>query len=116
MLGSVWMWSFTATFIFINNSAMSRQRGTRLSRLVRAAPHARATATANGIGQSLVSIGRIIGPLVGGSMFAATASSALPWPLDYHFAFHAAGVMYVVIVGMSFALDDSIEKKNPRTE
>jgi hypothetical protein len=42
-----------AVFIFVNNSCLSSQR-----------------ASANGIAQSLVSIGRIIGPLVGGMAFA----------------------------------------------
>lgn len=130
------MMSFTVSFVFINNSSTSRQRGSFDAHGAFAATRALtrvAPATANGIAQSFVSIGRIVGPIVGGMVsaplratardapdaeptnetqgFAATASGSLPWPLDYKCFFHIAGFLYVAVVVLSYALDDAIESK-----
>lgn len=93
-VSSVWMFSFTSIFALINNGCRRRERG-----------------AANGIGQTLVSVGRSVGPLFGGIIFAWSASTGQSFPLDYHFTFFLLGVMFALTAAFSLVLPKSIDKR-----
>lgn len=93
-ISSVWMMSFTSTFGFVNNSVLSRHRG-----------------SANGLSQTMVAIGRIIGPILGGNLFAWSASTKRSWPFDYHFVFHVVGLIFLSTAALAFLLPRSIDRK-----
>ncbi|XP_066285071.1 uncharacterized protein [Branchiostoma lanceolatum] len=89
--------SFTAIMVMVGNSAMPYFRG-----------------TVNGISQSLVALARLLGPIVGGNLFAWTTENGLPWPLNFHLAFYLAALVNVIILCLTLTLPDSINK--PRME
>jgi hypothetical protein len=93
-ISSVWMMAFTATFGLVNNSTLARDRG-----------------SANGLSQTMVAVGRIIGPVMGGNLFAWSASGARAWPLDFHFVFHFVGLIFLASAALGFALPRSIDHK-----
>jgi MFS family permease len=94
MVSAVWMFAFTATFGLINNSTLAKNRG-----------------TANGLSQSMVAIGRIVGPIFGGNTFAWSASGGHSWPFDFHFVFHLIGITMWFTAGLAFILPKSIDRK-----
>jgi MFS family permease len=94
MVSAVWMFAFTATFGLINNSTLAKNRG-----------------TANGLSQSMVAIGRIVGPIFGGNTFAWSASGGHSWPFDFHFVFHLIGITMWITAGLAFILPKSIDRK-----
>lgn len=81
--------------------------------------------------QSAVAIARIVGPISAGaracarawralltrasagSLFAWSASSTQRWPLDYHFVFHVAAVVYLGALLTSFLFGGDVSKKKP---
>jgi MFS family permease len=93
-VSSVWMFSFTSIFALINNGCRRRERG-----------------AANGIGQTLVSVGRSVGPLFGGIIFAWSASTGHAFPFDYHFSFFLLGVLFALTAALSLVLPKSIDKR-----
>ncbi|XP_078676973.1 uncharacterized protein LOC144913820 isoform X1 [Branchiostoma floridae x Branchiostoma belcheri] len=88
---------FTAIMVMVGNSAMPYFRG-----------------TVNGISQSLVALARLLGPIVGGNLFAWTTDNGLPWPLNFHLAFYLAALINILILCLTLLLPNSINK--PRTE
>jgi MFS family permease len=93
-VSSVWMFSFTSIFALINNGCRRRERG-----------------AANGIGQTLVSVGRSVGPLFGGIIFAWSASSDNAFPFDYHFTFFLLGILFALTAALSLVLPKTIDKR-----
>eukprot|EP00058_Branchiostoma_floridae_P009004 XP_002594492.1 hypothetical protein BRAFLDRAFT_124963 [Branchiostoma floridae] len=89
--------SFTAIMVMVGNSAMPYFRG-----------------TVNGISQSFVALARLLGPIVGGNLFAWTTENGLPWPLNFHLVFYLAVLIDVIILCLTLLLPDSINK--PRVE
>jgi MFS family permease len=95
-ISTVWMFSFTSVFALINNGCRRRER-----------------AALNGIGQSAVAVGRTLGPLAGGVIFAWSASGAHSFPFGYHFTFFLVGILFVVAGGLAFLLPPSINVRMP---
>ncbi|XP_078597830.1 uncharacterized protein LOC144873911 [Branchiostoma floridae x Branchiostoma japonicum] len=89
--------SFTAVNVMVGNSALPDFRG-----------------TVNGISQSLVAFARLLGPLIGGNLYAWTSGNGLSWPLNFHLAFYLAVLIDVIILCLTLILPDSINK--PRVE
>jgi MFS family permease len=85
---------FTSVMIMIGNSTVPESRG-----------------TVNGIGQSLVAVGRSVGPILASSVFAWSASNDLNWPVNYHMMFDIIAIICIGIVIVSLFLPKSIEKK-----
>ena len=83
----------TAVMVLINNSCYSCVRG-----------------TVNGIGQTLASTARVIGPFVGGVVFAWSESNGLPWPLDYHLVWNLQTLICAVVLYQSMLLPGSIDQ------
>lgn len=88
--------------------------------------------TVNGIGQTLGSLGRSVGPLIGTPLFAWSESNGTynismrciaivhiniltiighGWPLNYHFIYDVTALMVVIIILISFALPKASETK-----
>jgi MFS family permease len=88
---------FVSLFILIGNSSLPETRG-----------------SVNGISQSLVAIGRSVGPVLGSILFAWSESNGRGWPLDYHFVFNLCAVFGILLIFISFLLPKSIEKKRER--
>lgn len=86
--------AFTSTFVLINNSCRRVDRG-----------------TTNGIGQSYVSLGRTIGPAVGGAIFAWSASGHRPWPFDFHFAWYSISIVGCITWLVSRKLPTKVNQK-----
>ena len=84
---------FTSTFILLNNSAETRIKG-----------------SANGLAQSFASIAGIIGPIVGGTVFA-WSSAVGRWPVDFTLVWLLMAAVCAVGVGLAGTLPDSIDKK-----
>ena len=61
---------YAAVFLLINNAVEPMHSG-----------------TVNGVAQSFASVARAVGPLTGGLVFAITASSPWPFPLNWYFSF-----------------------------
>eukprot|EP00762_Andalucia_godoyi_P000614 ANDGO_05294.mRNA.1 Protein ZINC INDUCED FACILITATOR-LIKE 1 len=71
--------SFTSIFILINNTCLPEYTG-----------------EVNGIAQAAASFARSIGPLIGGSLFAWSINSGLPFPFDIHFPFFLISILIFV--------------------
>jgi hypothetical protein len=94
LLSGTWMMSFVSSFMITNNSCFANER-----------------ATLNGVGHAAVAVARIVGPLGGGFLFAWSVQDAdRPWPIDYHFVFHIAGLIYIVAVLMTLPLPKTIDQ------
>ena len=87
------MWTLTSVFVFINNSCYSHQRG-----------------TVNGIGQSLSSLGRMIGPVVFSFIFAWSENNQLQWPLNYYVSFYLIFFLSIANAQLSRYLPKSIQR------
>lgn len=85
--------AFTSNFILINNSVPSEKRGAM-----------------NGLGMTLGSLGKSIGPAVGSVIFAWTLTNGIGFPLDYHFIFYLGGLIAALVSLMTFWLPPSLEK------
>jgi MFS family permease len=94
LLSGTWMMSFVSSFMITNNSCFANER-----------------ATLNGVGHAAVAVARIVGPLGGGFLFAWSVQDAdRPWPIDYHFVFHIAGLIYICAVLLTLPLPKSIDQ------
>jgi hypothetical protein len=88
---------FTSVFVMINNSCKSDRR-----------------ATANGIGQTFVSIGRLVGPLAGANIFAwsTTKGAEIGYPLDYHLLWYLVSglclMQYAVCATLPLSIDRAL--------
>jgi hypothetical protein len=87
-------WVLVSVFVFINNSCYSTQR-----------------ATVNGIGQTFASLGRLLGPYFGASIFAWSENNGLKWPLNFHFCFYLLAVINIINYGISLQLPRSIQRR-----
>jgi MFS family permease len=70
------MTMFTCSFLLINNSCDGDKRG-----------------AANGLAMSVASVFKSVGPIVGGVIFAWSATNGLAFPLDHHFSFFLVAVL-----------------------
>lgn len=86
-------WCFICVFVFINNSCYSHQRG-----------------KVNGLGQSFASIGRIVGPICGTSIFAWTSHQSR-WPLNDIFVWYFVAFGAFCIWRLSTKLPKKIVKR-----
>lgn len=93
MKNALAMLTFTCTFMLINNSVPATDRG-----------------TVNGLGMTLGSIGKGIGPAIGAPLFAWSASNGLGYPFDYHLVFTLAALTCVLSAGIAFRLPFSLER------
>ena len=97
-LSNTLIFAFTSIIIMVNNSCAADIR----SRV-------------NGISQQLAAIVRFLGPMIG-IVFAASASSDLPFPLNYHLTFWLTSLLGVGAVIFSRRLPESIERQSVSTD
>lgn len=69
-------WVLVSVFVLINNSCYSYQR-----------------ATVNGLGQTFASLGRLMGPFSGATIFAWSENNGLGWPLNFYLAFYLMAII-----------------------
>jgi MFS family permease len=86
--------AFTSTFILISNSVASRYRG-----------------SINGVGQTLASLSRVIGPIFGGSLFSWSLENHIGFPFNYYFVFLLLGIFLTVLLFISFQVDQSMNER-----
>lgn len=96
------MWVLISVFVLINNSCYSHQR-----------------ATVNGIGQTFAALGRLVGPYLGGILFAWSETNGLGWPCNYALAFYLTGALSMFNANLSKFFPRSIHRRkrepvNPR--
>jgi MFS family permease len=94
ILTSVAGWCFICIFVFINNSCYSHQRG-----------------KVNGLGQSFASLGRLVGPICGSSMFAWTTTHNSHWPFNYAFTWYIIALSATFIWKLASRLPKKIAKR-----
>lgn len=83
---------FAAVNILVNNAAPPSQLG-----------------AVNGLSASVGAAARVMSPIILGALFAATSTSNLPFPLDFHFVFVLLFLLCLVItLGSHFLLNPSI--------
>lgn len=88
---------FTCIFVLVANSAFPADRG-----------------KVNGLGQSMSSLMRAVGPPIGTSAFAWTVStggSKYGWPLDMSLVWNALAVLTVGTLGLTYMLPPWIQRK-----
>lgn len=93
LLTSAAGWCFICVFVFINNSCYSHQRG-----------------KVNGLGQSCASLGRLVGPLCGSSLFAWTTHQSR-WPFNYGLTWYVIACGSICIWKLSSRLPKKIVKR-----
>ncbi|KAG2393750.1 hypothetical protein C9374_007281 [Naegleria lovaniensis] len=81
---------FSCSFVFTSNSVTNKSQG-----------------VLNGVAQSMISIARMVGPLLIGVSFAAIVSSGIGFPIDHRLVFYFIGGTSV----FSFALTFAMKKK-----
>jgi len=86
--------TFTSLFLLVNHSVDSDLIG-----------------TANGMGQSTVSLSRGIGPLVGGFILSWSLSNGLDFPFDHYFSFFICSFGLFCTTMISFILPKSIDSR-----
>eukprot|EP01133_Synstelium_polycarpum_P012364 gene12364-14504_t len=82
---------FIAVIVIVSNSALPKDM-----------------ALVNSISQSLVAIGRAIGPLLGTSILSLSLSHHLPYPLDRHLIFVILLIFTLTLFGLTFLLPKSL--------
>jgi MFS family permease len=82
---------FIIAFSFINNCAPIEQRG-----------------LVNGVAIAMASVAKGFGPAVGGSVYAWTMGNGLGYPFDVHGVWILMAVVYVVTLGISWRIPESI--------
>jgi len=86
---------FAAVNLLVNNAAGSSTVG-----------------AVNGLSASTAAIGRVLAPVVIGSIFAVTANSSAGFPFDYHFVFICLSFLTALVaIGSHFALPETINKR-----
>ena len=85
--------SFTCTFVLINNSVHRRNR-----------------ATVNGTAQALVALSRMVAPTLGGWAFAY-GEAHLAWPLNSHLVWYAVAAVGLFGVWVGRQLPESVERR-----
>jgi MFS family permease len=93
VLTSVAGWCFICIFVFINNSCYSHQRG-----------------KVNGLGQSCASLGRLVGPICGSSIFAWTTTHN-HWPFNYGFIWYTISLSAICLWKLASRLPKKIVKR-----
>lgn len=83
---------FTSISLITNNSVTPNKR-----------------AKLNSIGMFVGSIFKGVGPYVAATLFSATASSGLPFPLDYHFIFYLLAINFLISLYFSKKLPNWLE-------
>jgi len=91
--------AFTCFFIFISNSCETAVRG-----------------TVNGIGQTLVAVGRMLGPTIGSLVFAWSMNNGLTWPLDFHLTWYLLAIIGSLAFYMVYRLPLTIESAQQQSK
>eukprot|EP00937_MAST-01D_sp_MAST-1D-sp2_P006963 g6963.t1 len=91
--------SFTTVFVLINNAASRANRG-----------------AVNGVAQSLVALTRMVGPSLGGAIFAWSESNGLQWPLSYHFMWYICALAGLGACALSRVLPERVERKRAEVD
>jgi MFS family permease len=65
----------------------------------------------NGTGQTLGSLGRMLGPVYAGIIFSWSLENGLPFPVDYHFLFLLLGLTVFIIFLVSLLVPTSIDQR-----
>lgn len=99
MLGIVSQWCLISNFIFVNNSCWSHERG-----------------TVNGIAQSFSSLGRLIGPVTIGNIFAWSENNNLSWPMNYYFAWYLLAALISFCALICTQLSSAIDRRKRETK
>lgn len=86
--------SFTSMFLLVNHSADSDLVG-----------------TANGMAQSVASLARGLGPLIGGLILSWSLSNGLKFPFDHYFSFFVWALLHFSCTALSLALPKSIDSR-----
>lgn len=92
-------WSYVCVFVLVNNSCLAKER-----------------ATVNALGQSCASLARLVGPYLGGNIFALTASGEMHWPINYSLCFYLVAIASVYVYFHSKKLPESIVNKKVEVE
>ncbi|EFC37147.1 predicted protein [Naegleria gruberi] len=85
-------YSFLGTLLITNNSVTRKNSG-----------------KLNGTSQSLVSLSRMISPIVGGAIFASSTAVS-KFPIDHRTVFYVVGIISVIMFFLSLILKKSINK------
>ncbi|KAI8812838.1 major facilitator superfamily domain-containing protein [Cladochytrium replicatum] len=93
-------YSFTSTFILINNSA----------------PTPRLLGTINGFGQTGATLARTIGPTIGGSLWAWSLSAGLSFPFNYHLVYNLIAVVGMIMYLWSYLIPPDERSKSEEIE
>eukprot|EP00388_Colpodella_angusta_P015619 GDKJ01038725.1.p1 GENE.GDKJ01038725.1~~GDKJ01038725.1.p1 ORF type:complete len:125 (+),score=2.94 GDKJ01038725.1:30-377(+) len=89
---TVGVFSYTFVACFMNNTCRTNVRG-----------------VFDGIGGAFCNFARLCGPIGGGSIFAVTCYSDLPWPLNFHCVWIVCSLFSLLgwFIGL-FMVDDSV--------
>ena len=90
------MTAFTCVFVLISNASTVSNRG-----------------TVNGLGQSLASIGRTVGPVFGGNTIAWSMSQNGAYPINWMFTWHLVALLTFVLILEVRMLPESVNHVNP---
>eukprot|EP01006_Ploeotia_vitrea_P016733 TRINITY_DN47579_c0_g1_i1.p1 TRINITY_DN47579_c0_g1~~TRINITY_DN47579_c0_g1_i1.p1 ORF type:complete len:554 (-),score=235.31 TRINITY_DN47579_c0_g1_i1:40-1701(-) len=83
--------AFTSTFMLINNSVPTSQRG-----------------SVNGLAMAIASVFKAIGPSLGGAIYAGSLTGGLAWPLDFHLVFYVTGAFSLITLCLSHKLPERL--------
>ena len=95
-LGAMWpvMFSFTCVFVLINNSAVRARRG-----------------WLNGVGQALVALARVVGPVFVGNVFAWSEHRGGAWPFNFHLTFYLLTLVGLGAAALTLLVPESCERQ-----
>lgn len=93
------MCNFITISILTNNSVPRAERG-----------------TANGLGMTMASTGRAVGPALGGNILAWSLTNGLPWPLSYHFGFYFCALVVLSIYATLLSISETLNHPLPEDD
>lgn len=96
---SMIIWNLLYSMIFTSISLLTNHSVTANKR-----------AKLNGISMFVGSVFKGVGPYVAATIFSATASSGLKFPVDYHAIFYLMGIFFVIMVYSSWKLPKWLEQ------
>lgn len=88
------LWAMLCIFVMINNCTYSQNR-----------------ATANSIGQTFASLGRLMGPYLGSLAFAWSDNNEFSWPLNQYFVWYLIAIAALMSTNLPKRLPRSIERR-----
>ncbi|KAI9203836.1 major facilitator superfamily domain-containing protein [Polychytrium aggregatum] len=86
--------AMTSTFIMVANSTTARSRG-----------------SINGLAQTFAAMARMVGPIIGGTLFSWSLDSSRVFPFDYHFEFYFIALSAIFTYVVSLYIDDEINHR-----